>query len=66
MMDSGTVSSCMVSFLILAATADVCNSSLAKLNPSLCLRLMGSGAKKSVFPVDAFDQLVGGSVMKIN
>ena len=56
----------MVSFLILAATADVCNSSLAKLNPSFCLRLMGSGAKKSVFPVDAFDQLVGGSVMKIN
>ena len=59
MMDSGTVSSCMVSFLILAATADVCNSSLAKLKPSLCFRLMGAGAKKSAFPVDAFVQLVG-------
>ena len=59
MIDSGTVSSCIVSFLILAATADVCNSSLAKLNPSLCLKLMGPGAKKSVSPVDAFVQLVG-------
>ena len=58
-MDSGTVSSCIVSFLILAATADVCSSSLAKLNLSLCFRLMEAGPKKLEFPDDAFVQLVG-------
>ena len=58
MMDSGTVSSCKVSFLILAAIAELCSSSFAKLKLSCCFKLTACCPKKSELP-EGFVQVLG-------